>query len=261
MRALFFSLFVFFTLYAKPYNEISLERLGERNQSSVFSFAVMGDNRDGEEVFKKIIEKIDKSAMAFALNNGDITSNGAKEEFVRYIDLLKNAKTPIISIIGNHEIPFFFGDKTNFERFIGKTDFSFSYANSYFIIVDDANKKRVKKKRMKWLEKELEKARKYTHRFVFLHVPLFDPREGKLAKGHSLKDTKNAYALLQLFRKYGVTMVFSSHIHAYFRGDWDGVPFIVTGGAGAPHSRDRGFFHFIRVDVENDKVRYILERL
>jgi hypothetical protein len=39
--------------------------------------------------------------------------------------------------------------------------------------------------------------------------------------------------LLKLLQKYNVTMVFAGHIHGYFRGEWEGVPYIVTGGAGA----------------------------
>ncbi len=75
---------------------------------------------------------------------------------------------------------------------------------------------------------------KYRYRFVFSHVPLHDPRKGEYAQGHSMKNMKEAIKLNRLLDKYRVTMLFASHIHAYFRGKWHQTPYIITGGAGAP---------------------------
>ena len=250
------------TLFAKrPYNELELQRIASLRQSVPFSFAVMGDNRDGDEILLRIIQKLNKSENLFAINNGDLVPHGFSWEFEHYIQMIKSAKIPIISAIGNHEIPRFFGGRGNFKTYIGKTYFSFAFANSYFIFVDNANKKRVKNKQMQWLTKELQKSQDYKHRFVFLHVPLFDPREGKRKRGHSMKDVQNVKELNALFDRYDVTMLFASHIHAYFRGKWGKTPYIITGGAGAPNTRDDGFYHYIVVQVGKDGVKYLLKRL
>ena len=250
-----------FWLFAKPYNETVFEKITKQNHTLPFSFVVMGDNRDGDEVLKRIIKKLDRSDIRFAVNNGDLTSDGHFWQFEEYLEIVKESKKPILSVIGNHEIPFFFGDRGNFKKYIGRTYFSFSYANSYFIALDNAGKKRVENKQLQWLENELKNSRKFRNRFVFLHVPLFDPREGTLKKGHSMKDVENARKLLALFQKYRVSMVFASHIHTFLQGKWGNVPFIITGGAGAPNSRDNGFYHYIVVDVNKEGVSYRLKRL
>ena len=262
MRQLLLFLFFCFTLFAaKPYNELELQRIASLKQTIPFSFVVMGDNRDGDDILERIIEKLNHSDILFAINNGDLTSDGGEDEFKEYIHILKRSKKPVLSNIGNHDIPFFFGDESNYKEFIGRPYFSFTFANSYFIFVDNADKTRVDKRQMAWLQKELQKSQKFKYRFVFMHVPLFDPREGVMQRGHSMKDTQNAKELNALFDKYRVTMLFASHIHAYFKGKWSQTPYIITGGAGAPHTRDDGFYHYIVVRVGKNGVEYVLKRL
>ena len=38
---------------------------------------------------------------------------------------------------------------------------------------------------------------------------------------------------MALFKKYKVTHIFAGHIHGYYTGTWDGMPYTITGGAGA----------------------------
>ncbi len=261
MRYLFLFLFLFTFLEAQPYNEHELQKIAALENRLPFSFVVMGDNRDGDDVFERIIERLNRSDALFVINDGDLVPHGFSWEFKEYIESLKKLHKPIVSAIGNHEIPLFFGDESNFKEYIGRPYFSFKYANSYFIFVDNANKKRVPKMQMEWLVSELQKSQNYKYRFVFMHVPLFDPREGAMRRGHSMKDIKNAKELSALFDSYNVTMIFSSHIHAYLRGKWSKTPYIITGGAGAPHSRDKGFYHYIEVEVGEDGVEYLLKRL
>jgi len=247
--------------YAQSFNHDMIQKISllDSNQSS-FSFAVMGDNREGNKIFEKILLSINKDKdIVFAVNNGDLVDDGDKKEIKEYIKLIQSSKKPIISIIGNHEVPLF-GTEKNYKDFFGKPYFSFRYANSYFIILDDSNKKKIPKKEYKWLKKELKKAQNFQHIFVFMHVPLYDPRRGKYTKGHSLKSLKNAKKLNKLFDKYGINMLFCSHIHSYFKGFWHKTPYIITGGAGAPLN-ENGFYHYIKVTVSGDKVEYKVVKL
>ncbi len=262
MRIFFVLFFLLGQLYARiPANDAALERIAKEPQRVPFSFAVMGDNRDGEGVFEKILEKLDKSESIFSVNNGDLVANGWAYQFKEYVGIISKYKKPILSAIGNHEIPLFFSTRSNFKKYIGKPYFSFVYANSYFIFLDNANKKKIKKKQLRWLKAELKKAQSYANRFVFLHVPLYDPRKGPYKKGHSMKNLKNAKELNELFDRYGVTMLFASHIHSYYSGVWHKTPYIITGGAGAPNERDGGFYHYIIVHVKPEGVSYELKRL
>ncbi len=260
MRLFFLLLFLFISLQARPFNEHALKKIANTPVKEDYCFAVMGDNRDGEGVFEKILKDIEKKDYLFAINNGDLVSYGFRYQFREYVDMIKHLKIPFVSVIGNHDIPFF-GGRGNFRNYIGKPYFSFVYGESYFIVLDNANKKRIEGKQLRWLKNQLKIAKQYKYRFVFLHVPLFNPKKRKRKKGHSMKDKKNAKLLNKLFDKYDITMIFASHIHSYFRGKWGKTPFIITGGAGAPQSWDKGYPHYIGVCIKGKKVFYSVHRL
>jgi len=251
-------LFIAIYAFASPYNKEMLQKIEHSNKNQTkFSFAVMGDDRDGDNVLKKIISQINRdNNITFSINNGDLVQDGYKKEFEKYLKEIKASNKPMLSIIGNHELPWYDG-KSNYEKFFGKTDFAFVYGNSYFIILDSSDKKFTKNQK-KWLTKQLEISQKYSNKFVFTHVPLYDPRKGEYAKGHSFKSLKEAKELNDLFDKYKVTMLFCSHIHFYYQGKWQKTPFIITGGAGAPlkHYKNKGFYNYVKVTVNGNKVEY-----
>jgi len=245
-------LLIFIYVFSFGSNQTIIKNLHSKNDK--FSFVVMGDNRDGDNVLKKIILKTNQdNSIKFLINNGDLVPDGYKSEYSNYLKIIKTSNKPIISVIGNHEIPWYDGE-SNYQKIFGKTDFSFSYGNSYFIILDSSDKK-ISKKQFAWLENQLKISQKFQNRFVITHVPLYDPRKGEYKKGHSFKNLKQAKKLNNLLDKYNVTMFFGSHIHSYFRGFWHKTPYIITGGAGAPLKKN-GFYHYIKVIVNGNKVEY-----
>jgi Icc-related predicted phosphoesterase len=255
MKKLILFLFVIYAA-AMPYNQKMLNRIKILQNGNCFSFAVIGDNRDGDNVLKKIISQINVSNIKFVLNNGDLVPDGYEREFQTYLNIIKTSKKHIVSIIGNHEIPWYDEEK-NYKKYFGKTYFSFVFNNSYFIILDDSDEKGIFNKQYQWLKNQLKISQKYQNRFVFMHVPLYDSRKGH---NHCLKNKKNAKKLNKLFDKYHVTMLFCSHIHSYFRGIWGHTPYIVTGGAGAPLKKG-GFYHYIKVIVNGHDIKYKVIRI
>lgn len=88
-----------------------------------------------------------------------------------------------------------------------------------------------------------------------MHLPLYDPRGGN--DQHSVSKG-TADQLIQLFRQYNVTHIFASHIHGYFEGQWKGVPYTTSGGAGAAlHGKDprHYFFHYLKVHILGGKLK------
>jgi hypothetical protein len=62
---------------------------------------------------------------------------------------------------------------------------------------------------------------------------------------------------LELFKQYNVSHVFASHIHGYYQGQWQGIPYTITGGAGAQpvgKGPKHDFFHYIKVSVKGNTV-------
>jgi hypothetical protein len=235
-------------------SNVSEKLTAEGNGTTAFSFAVMGDSRDGNSILVRIIQSINQdNAIRFSVNNGDLVSHGRDSEFAEYEQMVAKAVKPMVHIIGNHDMPG--SSKRNYRKWIGEPYFSFVYGNSYFIIADNANMRGFDSRQQRWLVNELETSRNYVHCFVFMHVPLYDPRKGNYAKGHSLRDLNSAYRINALLDHYHVTMLFASHIHAYFRGQWHQTPFIITGGAGAP-LKSGGYYHYVKVTVDGKHVKY-----
>ena len=94
-----------------------------------------------------------------------------------------------------------------------------------------------------------------------MHVPLFDPR----GKGfHKCLPEKNGKDLLELFERYHVTHLFASHIHGYFTGVWEGVPYTITGGAGGRlqgSDPDHFFYHYVKVQVHGGNVDTVVRQI
>ena len=96
---------------------------------------------------------------------------------------------------------------------------------------------------------------------MFLHVPLFDPRGGE---NHHCLPEATGRRLAALFRQYRVTHIFAGHIHSYFSGNWDGVPYTITGGAGAPlYGTDpkHFFYHYLKVTLQGGEVQVEVQRI
>lgn len=237
-----------------------------KNESN-FLFAVYGDNRDSSEKFPHLIQNVNGKDVLFSVDDGDLTSSGTPRQFGYFLLQIKNSKAPILTSIGNHDLSSD-GNESNYINMFGNPYYSFSEKNSYFIVLDDANSTNLGDAQMVWLKNELKKSQGYKYRFVFMHIPLYDPRNGTAGEGHSLDNLTTAKNLNDLFDQYNVTMLFTSHIHGYFRGVWGKTPYIITGGAGAPlskspagvNSTENYFYHYILVNVTDTGVNYEIVR-
>lgn len=251
---------IFFSKKTTDWNYQQLKKIP--STSSGFTFSVFGDNKNSISTFNELLTKINHDNSIFAINLGDLVFDGEKEKYRFFISQIENFKKPLLTVIGNHELRE--EGRGNYYNFFGKYYYSFSVSSSYFIVLDDANEENIDPWQMKWLKEELIKSQSYKQRFVFMHVPLFDPRKGQYGKGHSLKDIEFAKKLNLLFDTYNVTMLFTSHIHAYFNGKWGETPYIITGGAGAElggMDNDHYFYHYIKVTVNENGPKYEVVRL
>ncbi len=208
-----------------------------------FSFAVLGDTRANPDVHAAIIQRIAGSHPGLVLHTGDLVDDGSIawewDAFLK-IEAPMMRTAPLYPTLGNHEgaSPLYFqifhlpgnGQPGNGEPRNGEW-YAFDYADARFIVLRadsyaPANFAPGREQRA-WLESQLASA---TGKWIFVsfHVPLHtsfseDPSEVNLRN-----------ALAPLFEKYGVTAVFSGHIHSYERVLANGVTYIVTGGGGAP---------------------------
>lgn len=231
-----------------------------------FSFIVVGDNRSGDDTYKKIVSMIVGRKPDFVVNTGDmITTPGSKQDWAKFWEMSKPITVPYFLTVGNHDanpkVPL--SEKTYKHEVDlpgNELYYSFLAGNSLFIVLDsylDDQEKKITGEQLKWLEGVLAASRQ-KHKFVFLHHPLYTD----LGKGHHAHDSVDKYPesrdrLETLFAKSGVDAVFAGHEHYYERRTVEGIIHIITGGGGAPiYDKEEygGFNHFIQVTVDGDKV-------
>ena len=243
------------------WNYHQLQKINHRSPN--FSFAVFGDNKNSVKTFNNLIVKLNQENISFAIDDGDLVYDGEKEKFKFFINQIKKINQPLLTVFGNHEAREE-GRAIYYEVF-GNFYYSFHVAGAYFIILDDSNEKNLDLSQLAWLKKELKDSQDYQQRFVFMHVPLYDPRKSlDNQPGHSLSDLNFAKKLNQLFDDNQVTMLFASHIHGYYHGRWGKTPYIITGGAGAELAGSdpaHYFYHYIKVSLNQGKVSYQVIKL
>jgi len=231
-----------------------------------FTFVVLGDNRSGDAIYKKLVVMAMERKPEFVVNTGDmITTPGDIKEWDRFWAMSKPITVPYFLTVGNHDahpkVPL--SEKIYKEQVDlpgNQLYYSFSAGNSLFVVLDsfqDDHERRINGAQLKWLEGVLSGSDKQ-HKFVFLHHPLYT----EAGKGHHSGDCLDEYPadrdrLEALFVKSRVEAVFAGHEHFYQRKTVDGITHVITGGGGAPiYSKDEdgGFNHFIHVTVDGDKV-------
>ena len=250
-------------------NQSNIKKLKDSNDVA-FSFIVFGDNHAGlffhDATTLKLISRMNredrfrKIPIDFVLNTGDVTLSGSPSQFLVFKKEQKLIKYPLFAAVGNHENR----ESELFEKYLGKTEYAFADRNSYFIVLDNAENE-LTDSQFEWFEKCLLEGQKYEHRFVFAHKPAFIP----YFQSHQVvKKTgrKWAYRFRNLCAKYKVDMVFSGHYHTFKHEKINGVDYIATGGGGGtipfevPES-DGGYFHYVRVLVDNESVTYEVRKV
>jgi hypothetical protein len=226
-----------------------------------FTFAVFGDNKGNRTIFEPLLHHVNKNTeIVFAIDVGDLVSDGKRGHYRRFLHQVReNLAIPLITAVGNHDLNN--GSSNSYQEIFGPTYYAFQVGQSDFIVLDATAESGFDQAERQWLENELRRSQISKVRFIFMHVPPFDPRGNGFNKCLREKDRSD---LLDLFRRYKVTHLFASHIHGFFSGVWEGVPYTITGGAGGglQGSDPRHFFHhYIKVHVNNGKVEATVRRI
>ncbi len=248
-------------LPARDWNLRNLERV-QALPPDPLTFAVLGDSRGNFPVFEGLLRQMSREpGLRFAVHLGDMVDQGELEQYRPFFKSVEQyLQMPLLAVVGNHELSKDPEGKLYTEIF-GPRNYAFHLGSHYFIMFDDTARSGPGEEQYRWLEAELQKSREHKARLVFLHTPLQDPRGGK--HRHCLLPDCGR-RLTALFKKYRVTRVFAGHIHGFFEGRRDGVPFTITGGGGAKlYGADpqHFFYHYLKVTVKGDRVETQVQRL
>lgn len=210
----------------------ALQERGSKTPSDSFCFAFLADAHKGWGVFRPIMKEIASEGDSFAIIGGDIVAQGKEDRYRFFFRQLATVRgiPPLYFAPGNHDVY----DKSknyslrNFHTYCGPDYYWFSRRNSAFVVLNDAQSI-ISEDQFRWLEGTLLNLRgRFSHLFVVMHVPPFDPREGK---SYSLP-APIGKRFMQLMERFRVDYVFSGHLHCYFRKVINGVTYIGSPSAG-----------------------------
>lgn len=235
-----------------------------------FRFYVIGDTQGSFDTFRKILKKARDEKPDFIIHAGDITAGGRYRQYIKMVSVIEHLDIPVIFAIGNHDISH--RGREIFAQLFGPPDFYFE-TGSYRFIFLDCNYERINPDFIE-LPREPETydylhgfdqdqinaldatINKTGNNFIIVHMPpALD-----IFKHHCFN--RNSRLFIDLMKKYSqhVAAVFSGHIHGYGEVVADGVPYIVSGGAGNRlHAARKGItskFNYILVNVSGSTVTH-----
>jgi 3',5'-cyclic-AMP phosphodiesterase len=239
------------TLYEHSARQLSVT--SQTANPDDYAFVVVGDSRDGDAVFTKVLRLAKSYNPLFILHGGDFSARGGEGETARFLSMLKEnvPEIPVFVVLGNHE------NRSGFARTIGPFDFTLESKRLGLTLVAVDNSDDV----LKAEELEYLRSRLFAggaSRFVAMHVP---PRTDRWY-WHTFTD--GADQLKNILAKGQVQGAFFSHVHLYDRSEFGGVPAIITGGAGAPLYTGvfgNPVYHILVVRVKNGKASFTMVQL
>jgi Icc-related predicted phosphoesterase len=213
--------------------------------SEGFDFVVIGDNRDGAEVYNRLVNRAKAFNPLFILNTGDFSREGQDFEYENYIKQIAPVDIPILHLPGNHDVRY--GSEI-YRKYVGDLNWVFDLGGFRFIGLDNATGK--------FTEETVAFARKNLTSqktcLVAFHRP---PAVGRWTVHAMINDQKGGHGgeVMNLIKEAKVPMVFLGHIHLYDQMDIDGTNYIISAGGGAKLYGKYGFgkpdFGFVLVQV------------
>jgi 3',5'-cyclic AMP phosphodiesterase CpdA len=238
-----------------PLSGPALQERGSETPSDSFRFAVLSDLHKRWGAFKPIMKEIASEGNSFAVIGGDIVAQDREDRYLFFFRQLATVKgtLPLYFAPGNHDVY----DKSNnyslrnFHTYCGPDYYWFSWGNAAFVVLNDA-RLTIGEDQFRWLESTLRQLRgAFPHIFVVMHVPPFDPREGK---GYCLP-APIGKRFMQLMEKFRVDSVFSGHLHCYFRKVINGVTYIGSPSAGGtPRCANSLYYGYVHVVVQGQRL-------
>jgi len=209
------------------------------------NFYVFGDSQGYQGGVEQIVTAANLHRPDFLFHCGDLTPFGQENQYQAVKAVLDQSIVPVYTTIGNHDLKE--GGGVLYEEYFGTSRYSFNLGPAHFTVFNTSSSD-ISAQEFSWLEQDLTQT-EAEFRFVFTHIPPFDPRTGE---NHSLINSTTSTQLMSLFEAHEVDVVFTGHIHMYNETVVNGVRYVITGGAGASLYADEdngGIYHYINVTL------------
>lgn len=209
----------------------------EPDLAETFRVVVFGDTRSNHDDHRSVVQSILPEMPQLVFHSGDLVGDGTVTSlwdkfFEIEAPMIRDA--PLYPVLGNHENE----AQEFFDTFVLPDDspapehyYSVRWSTLLALNLDlYGSSYGASSEQYAWLDKTLADSKLdpgILHRIVLLHAGPYD--SGSHGSNTTVRST-----LVPLFKKHGVTMVFSGHDHDYERSTVDGIKYVVSGGGGAP---------------------------
>lgn len=213
------------------------------NVDMPFKVGIWGDSHYLNPFSAMASYMVNNLNVDFCVTSGDISNKGndildLRQVFIPNVLDIIGSKVPFYESFGNHDVNEAYKNGDLIRKYVDQpTDYNsdaskvsgsyaYVYGNSVFITID-WNRYEADLAPGGWLETFLKSSvsGQAKFRFIFIHCPPFFER-WQYAEQSVVKTI-----IPMLSKKYGVTAVFSGHMHGYERGVLDGVQYVTQGGA------------------------------
>lgn len=201
---------------------------------------IYGDVRGGHATHRRIVDRMLDEALDFVVVSGDMVARGSDEgDWQKFFALTQEfrAQVPYYPAIGNHDLGLANPDGTDrAERMLGLPStkrpaeaywYSRDVGDIHLVFLDSNNYDRVEQET--WLEADLAAARKAKARAIVAIT-----HDGPFARGYHGGNALARARIVPILTRHKVNLIVSGHDHIYQRGEHQGLPYLVSGGGGAP---------------------------
>lgn len=229
--------------------------------------------------FQMAIDKVNQLNPDFVITGGDnvfdvMRGNQQRADslFTLYKNMVKGFSMPVYHAIGNHDLFAIYEESPEkedhpdykygmFERYFGKTYYSFDHKGWHFIILNSLDVTEDQKYRghfheeqLVWLKSDLEKTGSLTPIVVVSHIPVLSVRGQVTGSGGPMID--NVAEVFKMLENHNLKLILQGHIHWKEYGCVSDRIYYITGGSiagngwkGRRHNTKEGFVH---VTVKGD---------
>lgn len=203
---------------------------------------IYGDSRSHPERHAMVASRMyTEPNVDFVIHSGDLVADGrVLEQWVpQHFEPARAlmAKYPLYVCLGNHEndSPYYFTyfDLPGIERW-----YSFDVGPVHFIALDSNVDYTPGSEQFQWLVNDLQANRDKRWKVVVSHHPAWTSGpHGRLGEDGRPRETPTRTAqdiFPALAKEYGIDLFVAGHDHTYERSSYENVPYIVSGGGGAP---------------------------
>ncbi|MEZ5106853.1 MAG: metallophosphoesterase [Draconibacterium sp.] len=250
-------------------------KISEKNESFTFAFLTdihLKPEMNAPKGFQLAIDKVNELNPDFVIVGGDLVFDAMRGNQARcdslfslYKEMSAGFHMPVYNCMGNHDLFAIYEESPEtsdhpdykygmYERYIGKTYYSFNHKDWHFIVLNSLDVTENKRytgvfseSELQWLKEDLAKVDTLTPIVITSHIPMITARAqvtGSEGKGN----VGNSAAVLEMLENYKNILILQGHIHWKEYGNVNDRIQYITGGSiagngwkGRRHNTKEGF--------------------